>query len=496
MISAIFKRKFYIFTVLLGLFFIFSFTVPSSEAHVLIIADGKGDQPDLLEEADNTARALTAKGYKVKKLYKTNATTKNMMKGMYNADAVIYLGHGGYQSGNYNNNGGTATPPFAMVGSNGFVWGINSKVREGWTGKQITAPFKSKIPVILAHACFSTGYVGNTQVANPTSTIYNFSQMFTGAGANYYATAYYGSYNNKKVVDIVDEFLKGAASFSQANNQNSVKISSYTTYNNTKIWRSSSGMAAFVGDWSGTFPSESQTTAYNDAEAEAWYQSVVLGNIDITSPTIKSTNPAKTATGVSPTSPVTITFSENIQKGSNFSGIYLKNVDNGEIITSSSISISGMVLTLNHPALLTSTNYQVYIPEGAVKDYYSENSLINAYNLLFKTAPPDTTPPKVSSTKPANSATGVSLTSSIVITFSENIRTSTNFSKIFIKNLSTGKVVSISSKAVSGKYLTIKMKYSRIKNNVYQVYIPAGAVKDAAGNNFKSSYSFKFRTVK
>jgi hypothetical protein len=57
---------------------------------------------------------LESKGYKVLKLYQENATTKKMMKGMYNADAVIYVGHGGYLSGNYNGQGGKATPTFAM----------------------------------------------------------------------------------------------------------------------------------------------------------------------------------------------------------------------------------------------------------------------------------------------------------------------------------------------------------------------------------------------
>ncbi len=42
------EGKFLIFTLLAGLFFIFTFTVPSSEAHVLIIADGDSANPELL----------------------------------------------------------------------------------------------------------------------------------------------------------------------------------------------------------------------------------------------------------------------------------------------------------------------------------------------------------------------------------------------------------------------------------------------------------------
>ena len=36
--------------------------------------------------------------------------------GMYGADAIIYVGHGGYETGHYDLNGGKATPPFALVG--------------------------------------------------------------------------------------------------------------------------------------------------------------------------------------------------------------------------------------------------------------------------------------------------------------------------------------------------------------------------------------------
>ncbi len=106
----------------------------------------------------------------------------------------------------------------------------------------------------------------------------------------------------------------------------------------------------------------------------------------------------------------------------------------------------------------------------------------------------DKTAPKVSSTSPKNGATGVSRTSTISIKFSENIKTSTNWTKIYIKNLTTGKVVAITA-SISGNTLNIKMRLSRIRNNIYQVYIPAASVKDSAGNNLASAYNFKFKSA-
>lgn len=247
---------------------IFAF-LPVSEAHILIIGDSNN-----YNEVSKIGKTLKGKGYKVLELYKENATTKKMIKGMYNADAVIYAGHGGYQSGHYDLNGGTASPPFALVGTNNFVWGIGGQMREGWNGKLFTSPVKKNIPVILLHTCFSTGWVSGEEVANPTETIYNFARMFRGAGANYYATGWNGA-------EIVYDFLNGATSFADANNKNYEKITKSNLINGIEVWRNDHGMAAFVGNWSGKFPTAAQTTAYSDAAAEKWYNTVVSPKPDL-----------------------------------------------------------------------------------------------------------------------------------------------------------------------------------------------------------------------
>lgn len=255
------QQKVLTFVFIAALFGFISAFLPTSEAHILVISDSNN-----YDQASKLGSDLKAKGYNVLELYKENATTKNILKGMYGADAVIYAGHGGYQSGNYDLDGGTASPPFALVGANSFIWGIGDQMREGWNSTLFTAPFKNGIPVILLHTCFSTGWVETKEVANPVETIYNFARMFTGAGANYYATAWSGA-------EIVYDFLNGAADFEAANNQNHERINKSTNYNNTHVWRNDHGYAAFVGNWSGKFPTMAETTAYNDTSAENWYNS-------------------------------------------------------------------------------------------------------------------------------------------------------------------------------------------------------------------------------
>lgn len=209
-------------------------------------------------------------------------------------------------------------------------------------------------------------------------------------------------------------------------------------------------------------------------------------------PDVKTTDPAGNSTKVPRSYPITITFDENIKAGANYSGIYLKNLVSGSKMSITK-TISGNKLII-YSNKLYYTTYQVYLPGGSVKNS-AGNGLISAYSFKFTTLPKNTTIPVVSKTSPTNNATGVSLTSPITFTFSENIYSSSKFSGIYIKNLNTGKIVSLASKTIRGKILTLKMTYSRIHKNNYLVYLPAGSVKDASGNILKSAYTFKFKTA-
>ena len=142
--------------------------------------------------------------------------------------------------------------------------------------------------------------------------------------------------------------------------------------------------------------------------------------------------------------------------------------------------------------------YETYLNDSTAKKISDANAFISALDSKVGSASAgntthDTTAPKVSSTNPKNGATGFSRTGTITIKFSENIKSSVNWSKIYIKNLNTGKTAVI-SKSISGNTISIKMDLKRYAYNVYQVYIPASAVKDSAGNNLATAYTLKFKT--
>ena len=98
----------------------------------------------------------------------------------------------------------------------------------------------------------------------------------------------------------------------------------------------------------------------------------------------------------------------------------------------------------------------------------------------------------IQSTNPIQNAKKVSLRVPVKLTFNINIKTDHNYSKIYIKNLNTGKIVHI-TKTIYKNTLTIKQIYSRLKNDVYLVSIPSGAVKDSFGHTL--SYSFQYRAT-
>ena len=125
--------------------------------------------------------------------------------------------------------------------------------------------------------------------------------------------------------------------------------------------------------------------------------------------------------------------------------------------------------------------------------YLAVDTAGNKSPLYSQTYTIDKIPPKVSTTSPSNNAQGVSLTSAITIKFSENIVTGVNYSKIYVKNLTTGKVVAI-NKTISGNTLTIKTS-TRVKNDTYEIIMPSAAIKDKAGNNLATNYTLKFKVI-
>jgi len=157
-------------------------------------------------------------------------------------------------------------------------------------------------------------------------------------------------------------------------------------------------------------------------------------------PRICNSDPADGATSVAIDKIINITFSENIQKGDNLSGVILRN---DKQVVNFTCSVNSNVLTICPAGALDyNSTYVVCIPAGAVKSA-AGNTPVEGYAFAFSTeAAPDNTPPQP------------------------------------ILNPPKPQVI---SKTPSG-------------SGIFSVFVPAGAVNDAAGNVLAEDYIFTFTT--
>ena len=199
-------------------------------------------------------------------------------------------------------------------------------------------------------------------------------------------------------------------------------------------------------------------------------------------PKISSVNPLNNAY-VLLNRVIKITFSEPIKNGNMW--IDLKN-SKGQVISTTK-SVNSNVLTITHSAI-PNGKYYLFLHSGCVTSLVGIP--IAAYSSSFTV---DSIAPKIWYTTPSNLKTGVNRFSTTIIKFNENIKSSSYYYKITIRNLITGKYSSL-SKTISGNTLYIKTATTKSAKTWYQVIIPKGAIKDYTGNNLAAVYTFKFKT--
>ncbi|MTK64219.1 MAG: hypothetical protein F8N15_06820 [Methanobacterium sp.] len=179
------------------------------------------------------------------------------------------------------------------------------------------------------------------------------------------------------------------------------------------------------------------------------------------------------------------------------------NVNSGTYNTNKTVKLSmnkagTIYYTLNGKTPTTSsTKYTgpISIKSTSTLKFFAVDLAGNKSPVYTKIYTIDKTAPKPVKTTPAQNTQNVSLTAPITIKFSENISKGVNFSKIYIKNISTGKIAKSTTTNIKGNTITLKMTVSRLSLNNYQVYIPTSAVKDTAGN-YNSQYVLNFKTSK
>jgi hypothetical protein len=224
------------------------------------------------------------------------------------------------------------------------------------------------------------------------------------------------------------------------------------------------------------------------ADAETW-EFTTGTTSDTAAPTVSSTVPANSATGVAIDGNIAVVFSETMDPATvNTATFTLKQ---GTTPVSGAVTYVGTTATFNPTsALAASTVFTATVTTGA-KDL-SGNAMATAKTWSFTTGTaPDTTAPTVSSTVPANSATGVAISGNIAVVFSETMDPATvNTATFTLKQGTTpvsGAVTSVGSTATFNPTSTLAA------STVYTATITTG-VKDLAGNALATAKTWSFTT--
>lgn len=227
------------------------------------------------------------------------------------------------------------------------------------------------------------------------------------------------------------------------------------------------------------------------------YATTQAATTDLSAPKIKKFKPTDGKGNVSLSANITVTFTEAIKRGSG--NIVLKKADGTVVETfsassSSNLSIRGKTLTINPSQNFElGTKYLVTFDPGTVTDQ-AGNAFAGSSNYDFKTKP-DKSAPKALNFTPRDGASGVSPSTDIIVTFSEAIKAGNG--SILLKD-AKGKIVQTfraSGAMISGNTLTLDPSAKLDLNSKYTVVFSNGSVKDLAGNSYKGTKSYDFKTA-
>ena len=214
---------------------------------------------------------------------------------------------------------------------------------------------------------------------------------------------------------------------------------------------------------------------------------------DSTAPTLSSSTPADGATGVAVDANIVLTFSEAVDVESG-NIVIKKSSDDSTVetiaVNGSKVTGTGTTeITINPSSTLSGlTSYYVTIAATAFDDPSSNSyaGITDATTLNFTSA--DTTSLTLSSSTPADGATGVAVDANIVLTFSKAVDVETG--NIVIKKSSddsTVETIAVTGSKVTGTgttSITINPATTLTLGWGYYLNIAATAFDDTSGNSY------------
>ena len=215
--------------------------------------------------------------------------------------------------------------------------------------------------------------------------------------------------------------------------------------------------------------------------------------VDTDVPTLSSSTPADGATGVGVNDNIVLTFSKAVDRESGNITIK-KSSDDSTIetiaVTNSKVTGTGSAQITIDPGttLASSTSYYVNIAASAFDDSSSNSyaGITDATTLNFTTA--DVANPTLSSSSPADGATGVGVNDNIVLTFSEAVdRESGNITIKKSSDDSTVETIAVTNSKVTGTgstQITIDPGTTLDGSTSYYLNIASTGFDDSSSNSY------------
>lgn len=206
-------------------------------------------------------------------------------------------------------------------------------------------------------------------------------------------------------------------------------------------------------------------------------------------PTVTATSPVAAATGVALNQKLTATFSAAMDPATITASSFT--LQQGATVIPGAIAVIGTTATFTPTVNLTANSPYTATLTTALKDAAGNPLAVNFAWCFFTGVTVDTTLPKVISTQPANTATGVAINPRIGATFSKDMDPSSITATSF--TLQQGATAVAGAVSYTGTTATFAPASSLALNTVFTATITT-AVKDLAGNAPASKYVWTFTT--
>jgi methionine-rich copper-binding protein CopC len=221
------------------------------------------------------------------------------------------------------------------------------------------------------------------------------------------------------------------------------------------------------------------------------------GTTDTTAPTASSTDPADGTTDVAVNSRITATFSEAVDPATITAATFTVTGPDGTAVAGTrAFDVADNLATFTPTGdLAPDAEFTVTITTG-VEDL-AGNALASDLVWTFTTVPgapvPDTTAPTVSSTSPADGATGVAINQRIAATFTEGMNGSSIVAAFTVTGPGATSVTGTVAYDVASKIATLTPAGNLATHTTYTARLTTGA-RDLAGNGLASAFAWSFTT--